>query len=49
LSVTFNIRAQSQVDLIAIIDPPVGVYSDGVFLNSAIGVLGTSLTDMDRV
>jgi iron complex outermembrane recepter protein len=49
LSVIFNIRAQSQNDLIVALDPPIGVYSDGVFLNSAIGVLASSLTDLDRV
>ncbi|MDB5576275.1 MAG: hypothetical protein JWR80_1451 [Bradyrhizobium sp.] len=49
LSVTFNIRAQVQQDLIVALDPPVGIYSDGVFLNSAIGVLGSSVVDLSRV
>lgn len=48
-SVTFAIRGQHQNDLIVALDPPVGVYSDGVFLNSAIGVLGTSTVDLERV
>lgn len=49
LSVTFQLRGQSQNDLIVALDPPVGVYSDGVFMNAAIGVLGSSVVDLDRV
>lgn len=49
LGATFSLRAQMQHDLIVTLDPPVAVYSDGVFLNMATGSLANSMLDIQRV
>ncbi len=48
-SVVWQLRAQSTSDLNSVNDPPVSIYSDGVFLNSLAGVLSASVVDLERI
>ena len=43
-----SMRGQVQTDIILTVDPPVGVYVDGVYLPRSQGLMG-ALVDMERV
>lgn len=48
-TLNYQIRGQFQVDSVAVLDAPIGLYQDGVYTGSHVGSGVAKLLDVDRV